>query len=116
MVIARHCVSMSFSKCGRVIYLSKGAMKDFLLADKMKLTFVIDVGRLYFYINKDDKTGFPIFIDEHQGGRIFSRLLVVTIYTKLPSAKRNGPKFNVRYSNTRINDCATFEILIHNKI
>lgn len=99
-----------------VIALTYGTMQTFVLVPGMKLTFVIDLGRLYFYLVGKDEEGFVISKGNHGGGLICSKLLIRTIESRLPQVKRNGPRFEVRISNTRINDCATFEILIDNNL
>jgi hypothetical protein len=108
-------VLVSFSMTERIIYFSKGAMEEFVLKAGMRLTFVVDVGRLYFYISDKEKEGFFLSLTRHLSGQVASKLLVKTLYEKLPQIKRNGPRFGLRVSNIRINDCATFEILIDKK-
>lgn len=103
-----------FRPCRNRIGISKQTVKEFALKDRMKLTFVIDMGSLYFYISK--KEGFLLKIDKYGGGVINSTLLTKTIEEKIPSVKINGPHFGIRVCNSRINECATFEILVHNDL
>jgi hypothetical protein len=106
---------VSFKKHGDGIIFTEGVMSDYVLRGR-RLTFVIDVGRLYFYVSDKEGDGFMISNCSNGGGTIISKTLVKHIYSSLPIVKRNGPRFNIRLSNTRINDSATFEILIHQKL
>ena len=112
----RHQVFVSFIGCGSGLHFSKGAMEDFLLTEGMRLVFAIDLGRLYFYITDKKDEGFKIYDNSRHGGHLFGRVLINTIHSRLPSTKKKGMRFPVRASNTRINDCATFEILIDKKL
>jgi hypothetical protein len=91
-------------------------MRNFALQIGMRVTFVVDVGRLYFYLSPKGADGFLITKGKHDSGIISSRLLTRTIYQRLPAAKRNGSKYPVRVSTTRINECATFEILLEKQV
>jgi hypothetical protein len=94
------------------IFISAWAMREFALTYAMRLVFVIEVGRLYFYVARGDEEGFKITKENCRAGSVRGILLVKTIFARLPAVSHNGPRFNLRVSHTRINDCATFEILI----
>lgn len=107
---------ISFVKNEMGLFFSKTAMKRFVLQPETRLTFVIDVDRLYFYISKKKNDGFVLKAYRHDSGLICSKMLVRYIYNRLPLVKRNGPRFQFKLSPVQINDCITFEILIHQKI
>lgn len=105
---------LSFMKNGTAIHFSKAAMKNFCLKPEMLITFVIDLDRLYFYISKEE--GFVLKHDRHDSGAIFSKLLVRHIYSRLPESKRNGTRYLIRASNTRISECITFEVILDKRL
>lgn len=109
-------VFISFRTNGVGLALSKAAMVQFVLRPGMLITFVIEFDRLYFYLSSKEGEGFTIVGGRHESGLICSKLLVRYIYERLPAAKRNGSRYLVRVSNTRINDSATFEILLDKRI
>jgi len=109
-------VFLTFRTSNAIISFSKAAMKYFALKPGMLLTFVVDYQRLYFYLSTNENEGFPIIKSNHDCGIVCSRLLIRTLQDRLPSIKRNGPRFDFRVSNTRIKDCITFEILVGNQI
>lgn len=112
----RSQVFVSFRGNGSGMHISKEAMRQFVLKADMRVTFVIDIDRLYFYLSSKEADGFVISKGRHESGVICSRLLVRRIYERLPPAKKNGTRYGVRVSNTRINECATFEILLHQRL
>jgi hypothetical protein len=112
-------IYVSFRKGGKDtigLCLTSALMRSFVLRCGMRLTFVVDVGRLYFYLSPKGADGFLLTKGKNESAIISSRLLVRTIYERLPAAKRNGTRYPVRVSNTRINDCATFEILLDKQV
>lgn len=109
----RDQVFASLRSDGKTMFFTKGAMDRFLLKDGMRLVFAVDIGRLYFYITKEKNEGFLLWGDVKKGyGLVCSILLIKTIRSRLPDVSRNGPRLGIRVSNTRINDCATFEIIV----
>jgi hypothetical protein len=111
-------VTVTFTN-GRM-YVSKQAMTDFMLKVGCNLVFVIDLGRLYFYVSKaGSEEGFPLCYSgiESKGiGCVNSGMLIRTITDRFPILKVKDRKTHpVRFSNTQINECLTFEILIDKK-
>lgn len=109
-------VFISFRTKETGLSFSKAAMSQLILKPGIRITFVIDIDRLYFYIAKKEGDGFLLTEGRHEGGIISSRLLVRHIYARLPAAKRNGTRYGIRLSQTQINDCITFEILLNNRL
>jgi hypothetical protein len=100
------------------IYISEQAMKDFALTMDHKLVFVVDIGRLYFYIAPKESTeGFGITRGSTKcAGMVNSEMLCKTLWERFPTLKTPSNRTHpVRFSNTKINECLTFEILIDKK-
>lgn len=106
------------SVCPEFLYFSSKAMSDFKLSIGSKLVFVIDMGRLYFYIaKKKEDEGFNLRVGDANtkppGGKCCGRKLVNVLKERFPTMRgKQSKKYPIRFSNTQINECLTFEILI----
>jgi hypothetical protein len=117
-VSKRNAVQVSI--CKDTIYISSQAVEDFKFEFGIKIVFVVDMGRLYFFIAKDGQAGgFKLGIASNYGvkaGKICSRLLCKVLHERFPLLLKNGNRTHpVRFSNTQINECLTFEILVNKK-
>lgn len=101
-------------------YISSQAMEDLKLVIGMKLVFVVDMGRLYFYVARIDYAeGFILRIGSRLNvgmGKVSGRLLCKVLRERFPQLKlKNNACHPVRLSNTQINEFVTFEVLVDKK-
>jgi len=108
--------------CDEEIIFSGKALREFNIKPGTRLVFVIDVGRLYFYLaKKDSDEGFElkeqINKEGYKYGRIQGVRLIRVLRERFPSLKaKSNRKHIVRFSNTQINECLTFEILVDKRL
>ena len=101
-------------------FISSMAMTHFKLAFGMKLIFVVDSGRLYFYIaNQNESEGFVLRIGSKANvamGKVSGTMLCKVLREKFPTLKiKNNACHPLRLSTTQINCCVTFEVLVDKK-
>lgn len=94
------------------IYFTELAVKEFNL-EKGRYLHFFKTGKLWYYIQNDDATGFRLLGDSNPDGRrgllIRSRNLVKLISDNLQLT--HGVRYSLRKSKSFMNDCAVTEIL-----
>jgi len=92
------------------------AMTDLKLKVGMRVVFVIDIDRLYFYLAKtEDEEGFLITAQNgSSAGKICCTRLIRLLLKRFPFlGHKNNDTHPIRLSNTQLNSSLTFEILLN---
>lgn len=89
---------------------NRPAIDAFGFKPGMHLHFVVDIDRIYFFMN-NDQSGIPIR-KEGDSFRILSKGMFTVLTKRFPERVVPGASFKIRMMVTKINDCRTYEILL----
>jgi hypothetical protein len=98
------------------IYFPVNTCEKFALSNDLKIHFVSELDRLYFFTNTD-KDGLCLsYSSKDRGLRLGSSTLIKILKEKFPSKIKAGNKFILKESVAKFNGCPTVEVLLHKKI
>ena len=106
---------MTFSKSKMQINFNSGASNQFDLSIGLRIHFMVDIGRLYFYCN-NDINGFELKDNKKGNLKINSKAAYMTIQEKIPGKINPGNKFYLKKLQARINDEDVIEVLLNTKM
>lgn len=108
---------MSISLKMDFLYFPTNACEKFGLTNDLRIHFVTELDRLYFFVN-EDKNGlaFTLSSKDRTGLRVGSSTVIKILKEKFPTKIIAGNRFKLRESVAKFNGCTTVEVLLHKKL
>lgn len=104
---------ISFAHDMNRYFINQAGANLFNLIPGMYSHFMVDIDRVYIYLNDDDS---GIKANDNQGGLVFRSAPILNLLNRKNNIISASSKFQIRKSATKIQDSITLEILIHNRI